>query len=263
MGCCEDESTINVNGENNVNNGGNNQEVNNQTNIEEKKVPKAFHEMTEEEKEKIKKEMETQDKDIEQKLERPKTTCENFNWDDMMKKLPIDKTSDERKKRLELWKKLNEYGNGYLSYRRLMVQLTNYLDLPDVLRNKGPIKLAFDAAADYYSRNGVNKNDNLIEWMEFRIFLVYLRQYFEYWVMFQKVDSSGDHKISLDEFKNAVPTMEKWGVEIDNPEREFNNIDVNEEGTVTFDEFCTFAIQKSLDLEDDDGFDDEELKNLK
>ena len=228
---------------------------------DDKETPKQFHNMTEEEKEKVKKEMEEQDKDIEQKLEKPKTTYENFNWDEMMTKLPTGKT--ERTKRLELWNKLNEYGNGYMSYRRLMVQLTNYLDLPDVLRNKGPIKLAFDAAADYYSRNGVNKNDNLIEWMEFRIFLVYLRQYFEYWVMFQKVDSSGDHRISLDEFKNAVPKMKEWGVEIDNPEREFNNIDVSGEGTVTFDEFCNFAIQKSLDLEDDDGFDDEELKHLK
>ena len=81
--------------------------------------------------------------------------------------------------------------------------------------------------------------------------------------MFQKVDSSGDHRISLDEFKNAVPKMKEWGVEIDEPEREFNNIDVSGEGTVTFDEFCKFAIQKSLDLEDDDGFDDEELKHLK
>ena len=228
---------------------------------DDKEAPKQFHNMTEEEKEKVKKEMEEQDKDIEQKLEKPKTTYENFNWDEMMTKLPTGKT--ERTKRLELWKKLNEYGNGYMSYRRLMVQLTNYLDLPDVLRNKAPIKLAFNAAADKYSRNGVNKNDNLIEWMEFRIFLVYLRQYFEYWVMLQKVDSSGDHRISLDECKNAVPKMKEWGVEIDNPEREFNNIDVNEEGTVTFDEFCDFAIQKSLDLEDDNGFDDEELKHLK
>ena len=214
---------------------------------DDKEAPKQFHNMTEEEKEKVKKEMEEQDKDIEQKLEKPKTTYENFNWDEMMKKLPTGKTKNERTKRLELWKKLNEYGNGYMSYKRLNTQLTNYLDLPDVK----------------YSRNGVNKSDNLIEWMEFRIFLVYLRQYFEYWVMFQKVDSSGDHRISLDEFKNAVPKMKEWGVEIDEPEREFNNIDVSGEGTVTFDEFCKFAIQKSLDLEDDDGFDDEELKHLK
>ena len=30
-----------------------------------------------------------------------------------------------------------------------------------------------------------------------------------------------------------------------------------------FDEFCEYAIQKNLDLEDDDDFDDSELKNLK
>lgn len=227
--------------------------------------PKQFHNMTEEEKEKIKKEIDEQDKNLEGKLEQPKTSYEKYNWDEMKKKLPVAKTADERKKRLKLWNQLNEYGNGYMSYKRLNTQLTNYLDLPEVVRNKAPIKLAFNAACDKYSRSGVNKNDGLIEWMEFRIFLVYLRQYFEYWVMFQNVDTSGDHKITLDEFKNALPKMKEWGVEIkeDDAETEFKNIDINGEGSITFDEFCTFAIQKSLDLEDDDGFDDEELKHLK
>ena len=30
-----------------------------------------------------------------------------------------------------------------------------------------------------------------------------------------------------------------------------------------FDEFCEYAIKKNLDLEDDDDFDDVELKNFK
>lgn len=238
-------------------------ESNVDTNDDNKK--KEFHNKTEEEKEKIKKEIEEQDKNIEEKLEKPKTPYEQFDWDAMMKKLPVAKSNTERKKRLELWNKMNEYGNGYMSYKRLNTQLTNYLDLPDVLRNKGPIKLAFEAASDKYARKGVKKEDNLIEWMEFRIFLVYLRQYFEYWVMFQRVDSSGDHKISLEEFKKAIPLMKNWGVEIkeSEAEKEFNNIDTGKEGTISFDEFCSFAIQKSLDLEEDDGFDDEELKHLK
>ena len=46
-------------------------------------------------------------------------------------------------------------------------------------------------------------------------------------------------------------------------EKEFKEIDKNTGGTISFEEFCSFAIQKCLDLEDDDGFDDEELKNLK
>ena len=233
--------------------------------VETNEQPKQFHNMTEEEKEKIKKEIEEQDKNLEGKLEQPKASYETYNWDEMKKKLPVAKTTEDRKKRLKLWNQLNEYGNGYMSYRRLNTQLTNYLDLPEVVRNKAPIKLAFNAACDKYSRSGANKDDGLLEWMEFRIFLVYLRQYFEYWVMFQNVDTSGDHKITLDEFKNALPKMKEWGVEIkeNEAETEFKNIDTNEEGTISFDEFCSFAIQKSLDLEDDDGFDDEELKHLK
>ena len=130
---------------------------------------------------------------------------------------------------------------------------------------KGPIKLAFNAASEKYSRYGVKKDDNLIEWMEFRIFLVYLRQYFEYWIMFDKVDNSGDHLINLEEFKKAIPQMKNWGVEISEAEaeKEFKSIDTNNGGAISFEEFCSFAIQKSLDLEEDDGFDDEELKNLK
>lgn len=99
--------------------------------------------------------------------------------------------------------------------------------------------------------------------MEFRIFLVYLRQYFEYWVMFERMDNSGDKQISFEEFEKAIPLMEKWGVKIDDPQQEFKRIDVNGGGSLTFDEFCSYAIKKSLDLETDDNFDDEELKNLK
>ncbi len=57
--------------------------------------------------------------------------------------------------------------------------------------------------------------------------------------------------------------MEKWGVKISEPEEEFKKIDKNNGGTISFEEFCNYDIEKSLDLEDDDGFDDAELKNLK
>ena len=226
---------------------------------------KQFHEMSEEEKEKVKKQMEEQDKDLKEEANENvgPGTYERYDWDELMKKLPTQKTTKERKERLDLWNKINEYGNGYVSFKRLSVQLDKHLDLPNVVRNKGPIKLAFNAASNKYAKKGLKPEDNLIEWMEFRIFLVYLRQYFEYWVMFETVDNSGDHQINLEEFKKAVPTMEKWGVRIENPEEEFKKIDKNNSGTISFEEFCSYAIQKSLDLEDDDGFDDEELKNLK
>ena len=234
-----------------------------QTNDENK--AKQFHEMSEEEKKKAKKLMEERDKNLkEEERNEDAKYYENFDWDGLMKKLPTQKTDEERKKRLDLWKQLNEYGNGFFSYKRLSVQIDKYLQLPNVVKNKGPVKLAFKSSCNKYAKKGVKVDDNLIEWMEFRIFLVYLRQYFEYWVMFQKMDKSGDHQISLEEFKSALPTMEKWGVNIRDPEEEFQEIDKNNSGTISFEEFCNYAIQESLDLEEDDGFDDEEeLKRLK
>ena len=230
-----------------------------------KERPKQFSEMTKEEKEKAKKLMEEQDKDLKEEKnenEDPKL-YEMYKWDDLINKLPTQKSSGDRKKRLTLWKQINEYGNGYVSFKRLNIQLEKYLKLPNVVKNKGPVKLAFNAACAKNSTKGREKDDSLLEWLEFRPFLVYLRQYFEYWVMFEKVDKSGDHKINLDEFKKALPLMEKWGVKIDDPEKEFQKIDTNGEGSVSFEEFCEYAIKKSLDLEEDDEFDDEELKNLK
>ena len=230
-----------------------------------KERPKQFSEMTKEEKENAKKLMAEQDKDLKEETnenEDPKL-YEMYDWDELIKKLPTQKTSGDKKKILALWKQITEYGNGYVSFKRLNIQLEKYLKLPNVVKNKGPVKLAFNAACAKNSTKGREIDDSLLEWLEFRAFLIYLRQYFEYWVMFEKVDKSGDHKINLDEFKKALPLMEKWGVKIDDPEKEFQKIDTNGEGSVSFEEFCQYAIKKSLDLEEDDGFDDDELKNLK
>ena len=55
----------------------------------------------------------------------------------------------------------------------------------------------------------------------------------------------------------------KWGVKITDPEAEFKKIDNNKGGVILFEEFCDYAIKKSLDLEDDDDFDDCELPIFK
>ena len=207
--------------------------------------------------------MEEQDKELVES-KRPEDPKKKYNWKEINEKLPIKANVDERKKRLDLWNKINKYGNGFVSFKRLSNKLTIYLDLPQVVRNKKPIKLAFEAACNKYSKYGVKKEDQLIEWMEFRIFLSYLKQYFEYWAMFESIDVSGDKKITIEEFKKAIPLMEKWGVKVNDPQSEFKSIDSNGSGDITFDEFCAYAIKKSLDLDqEDDKFDDEELKRLK
>ena len=59
--------------------------------------------------------------------------------------------------------------------------------------------------------------------------------------------------------------MRNWGLDLkeSEAEKEFKSISKNNGVTITFEEFCSYAITKSLDLEEDDNFDNEELKKLK
>ena len=186
----------------------------------------------------------------------------NYDWDSLISKLPIKKTLEERKKRKELWNKIDINGNNFVSLAEFDKGIRDVLNLPDLFKLKKVILRAFKAAKNKV-KSSSKYGDEFVGWLEFRIILVYLRQYFEYYVMFCRIDSSQDFKISINEFKKAIPTLEKWGIKIDDPESEFNKIDINNGGVIMFDEFCTYAIKKNLDLEDDDDFDDDDIKKMK
>jgi Ca2+-binding EF-hand superfamily protein len=93
-----------------------------------------------------------------------------------------------------------------------------------------------------------------VEFREFRVFLIALRQRFEYWVAFKRVDQGGDGRIDLQEFIAAQDMIQKWVGPIEDPAKEFAKIDANGGGQILFDEFCDWSISKDLDLEDDDDF---------
>ena len=186
----------------------------------------------------------------------------NYDWDSLLSSLPIKKTAEDRKKRRELWNQMDINGNNYISLAEFDKGLRDVLKLPDIFKLKKVSLRAFQAAKTAV-KSSSKYGDDYVGWLEFRIILVYLRQYFEYYVMFCRIDTSDDFKINLEEFKKAVPTLNKWGVKIDDPVKEFNKIDTNHGGVILFDEFCSYAIKKNLDLEDDDDFDDEDISKMK
>jgi Ca2+-binding EF-hand superfamily protein len=67
------------------------------------------------------------------------------------------------------------------------------------------------------------------------------------------LDSIPNHKISLNEFKTAIPNFAKWGVKIVDAEATFKEIDTNHSGGITFTEFVKWASKVDLDLDDDDN----------
>jgi Ca2+-binding EF-hand superfamily protein len=99
---------------------------------------------------------------------------------------------------------------------------------------KNKIKSTNSHGPDYVSR------------AEFRYLLSYLRQYYEYWVAFTRLDKNFDRRISLAELTSAGPTLERWGIKMVNPAATFKEMDTDGKGMVLFDEFVAWAIKKNL-----------------
>jgi Ca2+-binding EF-hand superfamily protein len=187
---------------------------------------------------------------------------ETIDWKEFSKKIPIGKSKEDAEKRKKLFRDFDPNGNGYLSLAEIDRGFIAVINIPFIYKRKPVLMRAFQAAKTVNTKK-TQHSDDYIEFNEFRYFLVYLRQYLEYFEMFDQIDSNDDKKISLSEFKQALPLMEKWGVKLDDAEKTFNSIDSNNGGSILFDEFCHWAIKKNLDLENDDNFFDDTMETMK
>ena len=176
-----------------------------------------------------------------------------IDWVAIHNKLPMKKNAEEKAKRMELFKRFDPNGNGYLSLAEVDKGLRDVLEMDEIFDVKPVIMRAFQSAKSINDKRGKAKHGpDYIEKCEFRLLLVYLRQYFELWQMFDRVDTSDDRRVDKDEFKKALPQLETWGVKITDADATFAEIDTNGGGVILFDEFAHWALEKALDLEDDD-----------
>ena len=215
---------------------------------------KEFYKFDEDKKQEIIKEMEIEDNNI--PIFVPKAEYENYNWDDLLSKIPSEK--QRKNDRLNLFKYLNKCQKSYISTKKLKNNLTEYLDLPEIVVKKDPIGLASKTAIYKFTR--APSIETVLEWREFRFFLLYLKQYFTYWKFFLDKKKSVEESLSLEEFKEIIPQIKNFGVEFkeDEIEKEFERM-VNDEQGITFDGFCCDIIQSSFAKDKDLHFDDDKL----
>jgi hypothetical protein len=92
--------------------------------------------------------------------------------------------------------------------------MRDVLNLPALFNLKPVLMRAFQAAKNKLKSKN-SHGDDYVSKAEFRYILMYLRQYYEYWVAFDEIDKNDDRRITFDEFSKAMPTLERWGIKGD------------------------------------------------
>ena len=195
--------------------------------------------------------------------EEPAPPVRKIDWAGFIQRLPpLDGSAESKEKRDKIFGQFDVNGNGYLSLAELDKGILGVLNLHESFEVPKPVTMrAFQASKDAYKAKGKSsKGDDYVTRAEFRLFFVWIRQYYELWQMFDLVDSGDDRRIDLDEFKRAAPNLVSWGLKLDDPEASFAEVDQNGGGIVLFDEFAHWALVKHLDEKADDDFDDEAIE---
>lgn len=176
-------------------------------------------------------------------------------YENLTKLLSVERSDDGKAKRIKMFRDFDKNGNGYLSLNEIEYGLSAVLGLSQSSHFNKAIRLAFNSAKDCVKNNHKFSKES-IEMNEFRYFLCCLRQYIEYFEMFERVNTDNDRFIDFDEFVLALPLIEKWGFKVVNPLKAFEEIDLTKRGKINYDEFCHWAIKHHLDIDTDDDFED-------
>jgi Ca2+-binding EF-hand superfamily protein len=173
-------------------------------------------------------------------------------WESLRKKLPFAK--DEKDRRDALFKQFDNNDNGFLSLAEVDKGARDILSLHTLTNGLAPILMrAHTKARSAATQNGDSSVDNadFVQKFEFRWLLLYIFNYFELWSIFDSMDIDKDRRVSIDEFRRAVPLLESWGVAVgDDVEGTFATMDSNGGGLVLFEEFCDWAFQNHPDVKD-------------
>ncbi|KAK7194110.1 EF hand/EF-hand domain/EF-hand domain pair [Novymonas esmeraldas] len=173
-------------------------------------------------------------------------------WASIRQRLPRQKTPEDKERRIELFKKFDANGTNRLTYEETYKGCVDVLQLDEfTTRLRDIVKRAFNKAKSMGNTAGGGQGSGeFVEFLEFRLMLCYIYDYFELTVMFDEIDTSGNMLVDAKEFKSALPKIKEWGLDIKDADAAFKEIDDNGSGQVTFDEFAAWATAHKLDADE-------------
>ena len=120
-------------------------------------------------------------------------------WEELREKLPYGASEEDTAKRNKMWGSVDVNSNGYLSLAELDKGMRDVIKIPVIFDLKPVIMRAYQTAKNKLKSNN-SHGDDYISRAEFKFFLQYIRQYYEYWVGFDRIDTNDDRRVSKDEF---------------------------------------------------------------
>jgi len=82
---------------------------------------------------------------------------DGINWAAIAQKLPMDKTSDQVKKRASMFRQIDMNGNGYVSLAEMDKAVLAVLQCEEIFKAKPVIVRAFNAAKNAVKSKGKSK----------------------------------------------------------------------------------------------------------
>eukprot|EP00090_Calanus_glacialis_P000251 TRINITY_DN10165_c0_g1_i1.p1 TRINITY_DN10165_c0_g1~~TRINITY_DN10165_c0_g1_i1.p1 ORF type:complete len:183 (-),score=50.60 TRINITY_DN10165_c0_g1_i1:189-737(-) len=176
----------------------------------------------------------------------------DLDWAVINSRLPYKRTKEQYQMRKKMWGAIDVNDNGYVSLSEITRGVRDVLNLGDLFDCRPAINRAYHYSRSV-SKSTKKHDDDYLEFREFRVFLQALRQFFEYYQAFNRLDSGQDGRVSKEEFLSdkIKESIEIWVGPIDDMEAEFAKIDKNGGGQILFSEFVDWALEKNLDIEDD------------
>jgi Ca2+-binding EF-hand superfamily protein len=159
--------------------------------------------------------------------------------------LPTSRSEADVAKRAQMFKDFDPNGNGMLSLAEVEKGIRDVLKIDALFAVKPVVIRAFAAANAVGDANGQKSHAEYIKRREFRVLLVYLEKYFRMWEIFSATDSSGDRRLSREEFVANWSKLSQFAPG-KSAEEAFALVDTNGGGVVLFDEFAEWALRATL-----------------
>ena len=151
-------------------------------------------------------------------------------WQELQEKLPWRNNDQDKFVRDQIWSVFDMNGNGYLSLAEVDKGMRDVIQLPALFKAKPVLMRAFTAAKTKVKTKSPHGDDYITKGAEFRYMLKYLRQYYEFFIAFNKVDTGKDQRVDKKEFIAAAPILKQWGIDMSKPDDQWKEADKDGKG---------------------------------